>query len=142
MSYTMTMPRRTRHDRASLRRRLLVRAVVWRALLASRRKPKTLQRVLTKASAGLPPVDHATAERVHREVVLASARCAGWRGCLPRSIAIALLCKREGGWPDWCVGVRATPPFAAHAWLEAERRMVGEPGEPANYRPLIRVSTA
>jgi hypothetical protein len=38
----------------------------------------------------------------------------------------------------WCVGGRLLP-FAAHAWVEADRIMVGE-DYPADYfRPLFKV---
>ncbi|MZD07450.1 lasso peptide biosynthesis B2 protein, partial [Streptomyces sp. SID5785] len=45
-----------------------------------------------------------------------------------------------GTWPAWHAGVRAAPPFAPHAWVEAEGRMVGEPATPDEYRPLMTVA--
>ncbi|WP_435854848.1 lasso peptide biosynthesis B2 protein [Streptomyces triculaminicus] len=35
-------------------------------------------------------------------------------------------------------GVR-TPPFAAHAWVEADGQRVGEPHDTATYRTLLTV---
>ncbi|WP_373307212.1 lasso peptide biosynthesis B2 protein [Streptomyces violaceus] len=40
--------------------------------------------------------------------------------------------------PTWCSGVR-TSPFAAHAWVEADDRPVGEPPDTAVYGTLIKV---
>ncbi|WP_372502979.1 lasso peptide biosynthesis B2 protein [Streptomyces rhizoryzae] len=66
-----------------------------------------------------------------------STVCAG-RYCLQRSLATALLCRLRGVWPTWCTGVR-TPPFSAHAWVEAEGRQVGGPPGTASYRPVLTV---
>ncbi len=68
-----------------------------------------------------------------------SLACRGPQGCLPRSLATALLCRMSGQWPVWCVGVRVLPPFGAHAWVEAEGELVHE-NVPADYfRRLISV---
>ncbi|MFI6155867.1 lasso peptide biosynthesis B2 protein [Kitasatospora sp. NPDC051170] len=136
MSVGMTVPR-TRPGGPG--RALTVRAAVLAGLLLARLSPRRLRTLLGRAATGARPAPYRMAERHYREVVGASARCAGWQGCLPRSIAVALLCRLRGGWPQWCVGVRATPPFAAHAWLEAEGRIVAEPGGSGDYRALIRV---
>ncbi|MFF6781758.1 lasso peptide biosynthesis B2 protein [Streptomyces sp. NPDC012510] len=53
-----------------------------------------------------------------------SVRCAG-QGCLPRSIATALLCRARGVWPTWRTGMR-TVPMVAHVWVEAEGRPVDD----------------
>ncbi|WP_079249549.1 lasso peptide biosynthesis B2 protein [Streptomyces sp. IMTB 2501] len=66
-----------------------------------------------------------------------STLCSG-RYCLQRSLATALLCRMRGSWPTWCSGVR-TSPFAAHAWVEADGRPVGEPEDTASYQPMITV---
>jgi hypothetical protein len=71
-------------------------------------------------------------------VVSVSTLCAG-QGCLPRSIAAALLCRARGSWPGWCVGVR-TAPFAAHAWIEADGDPVGEPLGTESFRRVIVVA--
>jgi len=135
----MVVPRRVRSGRRGRRRRALVRGVVLLSLAASHLRPRRLQAAGNRLGAGAWPAPYDVVERLYGEVVRASPRCAGWRGCLPRSIAVALLCRVEGSWPEWCVGVRASPPFAAHAWLEVEAQVVGEPGTPADYRPLLRV---
>lgn len=59
-------------------------------------------------------------------------------GCLPRSIAAALLCRLGGTWATWHVGV-LTSPLTAHAWIEAENRLVDEPQGIDQFRPLITV---
>ncbi len=61
-----------------------------------------------------------------------SLRCAGPKGCLPRSLGAALVCRLSGTWPAWCTGVSMVPPFTAHAWIEADGRPVGE-GVPDDY---------
>lgn len=115
------------------------RTVIWLACLLARLKPKTLARVLGIASRGTKPAVFESAADIHNIVVATSPRCAGWRGCLPRSIAVALLCRCGGTWPTWCVGVRRTPPFAAHAWVESENQVVGEGTPASTYSPLMRV---
>ncbi|WP_341867974.1 lasso peptide biosynthesis B2 protein [Amycolatopsis circi] len=57
---------------------------------------------------------------------------------LQRSIAAALLCRLRGSWPTWCTGVR-TSPFAAHAWIEADGRAIGEPYPDGHYAPMLSV---
>ncbi len=59
-----------------------------------------------------------------RRVVTVSRLCAG-DGCVPRSVAIALLARRHGYGVTWCTGVRDRP-FAAHAWVEIDGAPVGE----------------
>ncbi|WP_227982046.1 lasso peptide biosynthesis B2 protein [Nocardia spumae] len=50
-----------------------------------------------------------------------------------------LLSRRYGAWTTWCVGVRTELPFAAHAWVEAEGRLVGEAGSMSTFSRLIVV---
>jgi hypothetical protein len=63
--------------------------------------------------------------------------CAG-RYCLQRSLAATLLCRMRGTWPTWCTGVR-TPPFTAHAWIEADGHRVDEPEDTTTYRTILTV---
>lgn len=70
-------------------------------------------------------------------MVAVSLLCAG-DGCLPRSLATALLCRLRGTWPTWCAGAR-TAPFAAHAWVEVAGEPVGEPHPAGYYRALVTV---
>ncbi|CAL9424479.1 hypothetical protein SUDANB95_01912 [Actinosynnema sp. ALI-1.44] len=123
MSEQTALPGRPR--RLGARQRVLgwVVTVVARALATL--PPRHIRSVLTAVSAGARPAGHAEALAARDAVTAVSLRCAG-PGCLPRSIATALLCRSRGTWPTWRVGVR-TAPFAAHAWVEADGRPVGEP---------------
>ena len=53
-----------------------------------------------------------------------------------------LLCRQRGYAPTWCVGVVATPPFAAHAWIEADDRIVDEPIDASYLRTFYRVGAS
>ncbi|MCI0385790.1 lasso peptide biosynthesis B2 protein [Streptomyces sp. CNQ085] len=132
MTTEMTMPRRGSGG-------VRVRTAVAAALLLSRLRPGRLRRVLARVSRGARPAGYEETLRVYEAVVAGSRRCAGWYGCLPRSIAIALVCRMSGVWPDWCAGVRGAPPFSAHAWVRAGGRTVGEQ-EPDDLRPLMTVT--
>ncbi|MFD0475475.1 lasso peptide biosynthesis B2 protein [Nonomuraea thailandensis] len=87
------------------------------------------------ARRGAAPATAAQAKAARDAVIAVSLSCAG-QGCLPRSIAAALLCRLRGTWPTWCTGVRVHP-FAAHAWIEAGGRPVDEP--PVHYHRTIVV---
>ncbi|SFK76686.1 Transglutaminase-like superfamily protein [Streptomyces pini] len=130
----MTMPRRGSGSGG-----VRVRTAVAAALVLSRLRPGRLRRVLTRISRGARPAGYEETLRVYEAVVATSRRCAGWYGCLPRSVAIALACRMSGEWPDWCAGVRSAPPFSAHAWVRAGGRAVGEQ-EPDGLRPLMTVT--
>ncbi|RKT54719.1 transglutaminase superfamily protein [Saccharothrix australiensis] len=105
------------------------RVVGWGVTAAARclavLPPRWIRSALVAVSTGARPASYAEAESARGTVIAVSLRCAG-PGCLPRSIATALLCRLRGAWPTWRVGVR-TSPFGAHAWVEAEGRPVGEP---------------
>ncbi|BCK54678.1 lasso peptide biosynthesis B2 protein [Nocardia wallacei] len=111
-------------------------AVVVAGVLA-RLSPRRLRAVLTLLRRGAAPADHSRALWAREAVTAVSTRCAG-RYCLQRSIATAVLCRLTGTWPTWCTGVR-TAPTAAHAWVEAEGRAVGEPPDTAAYHVLLAV---
>ncbi|MFJ1616319.1 MULTISPECIES: lasso peptide biosynthesis B2 protein [unclassified Streptomyces] len=127
----------TGHNRPPLGRRTAARTAVAAARLLARLPPKDLQALLRAARRGARPADHATALRARQDVTAVSVLCSG-RYCLQRSLATALLCRLGGTWPTWSTGVR-TPPFAAHAWVEADGRRVGEPDDTASYRTLLTV---
>lgn len=115
------------------------RGAIALAFLLARLKPHRLAVVLRFLSRGARPAHLDAATTLHELIVSTSPKCAGWRGCLPRSIAIAMLCRCRGTWPTWCAGVRRTPPFAAHAWVECQSQVVGECLPPSAYAPLIRI---
>lgn len=136
MTIQMALPGKKRFP---LRERGRVRLVTSVALLLAKLKPHKIRKILEYVSQAATPVESLTAERIYSAVVTVSPKCAGWKGCLPRSISIALLCRLRGQWPTWCAGVRSTPPFAAHAWVESDGQLIGEPGNPSDYRALMRV---
>jgi hypothetical protein len=138
MTANMSMP-----DRSAIpsrwRDRGAVRVITLVSLFLARLSPTWLRAVMSWVAAGAAPAQYARAERAYRAVVAISPRCAGWKGCLPRSITVCLLCRLSGQLPVWCCGVRSTLPFTAHAWVQADGRIVAEPGRPDAYRPLIQV---
>ncbi|MFB4284241.1 lasso peptide biosynthesis B2 protein [Nonomuraea sp. MTCD27] len=119
--------------RLSWRRRPSAMAAVAAARLIARLPPARIRAVLELARRGAVPATADQAKRARDAVIAVSLFCAG-QGCLPRSIAAALLCRLHGAWPTWCTGVRVHP-FAAHAWIEADGRPIDEP--PARFHPTI-----
>lgn len=113
-------------------RRLTARLVLLPALALALLPPRRLRAVLALVRRGARPATAAEAGNARDAMCAVSLTCAGPRGCLPRSLGAALLCRARGSWPTWCTGVRVVPPFTAHAWLEAEGRPVGE-GVPDDY---------
>ncbi|EIV90644.1 lasso peptide biosynthesis B2 protein [Frankia sp. QA3] len=120
-------------------RRLGAMAAVGAARLLATQSPARIRRVLARLGAGAQPADYATALAARQAVMAVSLTCRGARGCVPRSIATTLLCRMTGSVPTWCVGVRTVAPFAAHAWVEAEGAIVGEPMPPGYLRALLAV---
>ncbi|SFC97778.1 lasso peptide biosynthesis B2 protein [Streptomyces aidingensis] len=121
------------------RHRLAARLVLLPALLLARLPPHRLRSVLTLLRRGAAPASAARTAGARDAMCAVSLRCAGPRGCLPRSLGAALLCRLGGTWPTWCAGVRRLPPFAAHAWLEAEGRPIGEAVPDDYFRPLLTI---
>jgi Transglutaminase-like superfamily len=130
------------HDpgRLSLRRRLVVRAVVAAARLLAAQKPDRIRYVLCHLRRGARPASRAEAMAARRDTVLVSAFCSGPLGCLPRSIATVLLCRLHGALPTWHAGVRRYPPFGAHAWVSVDGAAVAEPYPEGFHIPLLTVS--
>ncbi|HLL34601.1 lasso peptide biosynthesis B2 protein [Streptomyces sp. NPDC052773] len=130
MSTSQVVP----HDPRSvpLGPRLVTRLVVGCAHLLARQPPARIRKVLLRLRPGARPATLAEAARARETVLAVSLAAGGQQGCLPRSLATVLLCRLRGQWPTWCVGVRTQPPFAAHAWVEADGVLVGE-GAPADY---------
>ncbi|MFF5205259.1 lasso peptide biosynthesis B2 protein [Streptosporangium sp. NPDC000396] len=115
---------------------LLVIALAWPL---ARCAPYRLRAVLQFLSKGARAATVEEAERARNAIVGLSVRHSGPR-CLERSIAIALMCRLTGSWPDWCTGV-STHPFEAHAWVEAEDKPIGEnPDEIIHFFVTMKVS--
>ena len=126
----------------SLPRRLQAYAVIGVARVLATRSPRRIRTVLGVLRRGARPATYEQAKAARDTVVAVSLTCAAREGCLPRSLATTLLCRLHGSWPAWCVGARRLPPFAAHAWVEAEGVMVDEDYPPDYFRPLLRVPAA
>ncbi|MET9507331.1 lasso peptide biosynthesis B2 protein [Streptomyces flavidovirens] len=123
-------------------RRLAARLVLLPALALSLLPPRRIRTVLARVRRGATPATAAQAKNARDAMCAVSLRCAGPKGCLPRSLGAALLCRLGGSWPTWCTGVRVVPPFTAHAWVEADGRPVDE-GVPDDYfTRLITVAPA
>ncbi|MFI5779507.1 lasso peptide biosynthesis B2 protein [Nocardia sp. NPDC051570] len=124
--------------RPSLATRFAARLAVTVALVMARwLSPRRIRRTLAALSYGAAPATYRQAFDARSAIVATSLVCAG-KGCLPRSIAATLLCRMRGQWPTWAVGAR-TAPFLAHAWIEAEGRIVDEGEHISTYRRLITV---
>lgn len=140
MSVNMSLqdhgPARRRHRTVES---LIVRLMVCFAWAVNLLPPRMIRHCLSVMRRGSRPASLARAETARRLVVSVSANAAGPYGCLVRSLATALACRIHGEWPTWCVGVRAEPPFGAHAWVEAEGQLVSEPGNMETYRRLITI---
>ncbi|MBL1083895.1 lasso peptide biosynthesis B2 protein [Streptomyces actinomycinicus] len=115
-----------------LSRRLAARLVLLPAVALALLPPRRIRVVLGVLRRGAGPATVAQAQEARDALCAASLHCAGPKGCLPRSLGAALLCRLGGTWPTWCTGVRVVPPFTAHAWIEADGRPVGE-GVPEGY---------
>nr|WP_202035875.1 lasso peptide biosynthesis B2 protein [Streptomyces mexicanus] len=120
-----------------MRRRVPARIAVLAACLLARLPPRRIRLVLRLLRRGAAPATHAQALAARQDITATSTLCAGTY-CLQRSLATTLLCRMRGNWPTWCTGVR-TPPFTAHAWVEADGRPVGEPADITAYRTIISV---
>ncbi|MFF4801250.1 lasso peptide biosynthesis B2 protein [Streptomyces sp. NPDC001351] len=112
--------------------RLAARLMLLPAVLLALLPPRRIRAVLGVLRRGAPPATTAQAQAARDAMCAVSLRCTGPKGCLPRSLGAALLCRLRGTWPTWCAGVRVVPPFTAHAWIEAEGHPVGE-GVPDGY---------
>lgn len=128
----------TRHSLGPTQRANIT-ALVGLSRLLRHLKPDRLQRVMSLVVRGARPADYGVARDARDDILSASAVCRGDKACLVRSVAAMLLCRQRGYAPAWCVGVVATPPFAAHAWIEADNRIVDEPVEASYLRAFYRV---
>jgi Transglutaminase-like superfamily len=112
--------------------RTTARLAVGCAHILATQPPGRIRTVLSWVRRGARPATVQETAAARSTVLTVSLASGGRRGCLPRSLATVLLCRMRGQWPTWCVGVRTRPPFAAHAWVEAEGELVGE-SSPADY---------
>lgn len=120
-------------------RKVVARFAVGLAHLIARLSPRHIRTVMTLLRRGAAPATHVNAKAARDAVLAVSLACTGPQGCLPRSLATALLCRMSGQWPVWCVGVRVLPPFGAHAWVEAGGRLVDEDAPDDYFQRLMTV---
>lgn len=118
---------------------MVVRLVVGVARILATRPPAQIRRVLNVLRRGAEPATARQAAAARADVVAVSLGCAAPEGCLPRSLATVMLCRLQGRWPTWCVGVRRMAPFGAHSWVEAEGGPVGEDAPAGYFATLISV---
>jgi hypothetical protein len=122
-----------------LPRRILAYLTVAAARLLAAQSPRRIRTVLGWLRRGAKPATFEQAKAARDTVVAVSLTCAAREGCVPRSLATIMLCRLRGRWPTWCVGARRLPPFAAHAWVEADGIMVGEEYPPDYFRTFFTV---
>jgi Transglutaminase-like superfamily len=137
----MSMPEAVFYQPRSvpLPRRIVTYLAVGAARLLATQSPRRIRMVLGWLRRGAKPATVEQAKAARDAVVAVSLACAAREGCVCRSLATVLLCRLRGRWVTWCVGARRVPPFAAHAWVEADGVMVGE-DYPADYfRTLFTV---
>jgi hypothetical protein len=137
----MSMPEAVFYQPRSvpLPRRIVTRLAVGAARLLATQSPRRIRSALELVRRGAKPATVEQAKEARDAVVAVSLVCAAREGCVARSLATVLLCRLRGQWPTWCVGARRAPPFAAHAWVEADGIMVGEEYPPDYFRMLFTV---
>ncbi|XVS62685.1 lasso peptide biosynthesis B2 protein [Actinosynnema sp. CA-299493] len=128
----------TRTGGVGIARRLSATSAVYLARALAKLPPRRIRRVLTALTRGARPATLEEARAAHRSVLASSVMVAG-DGCLPRSIAVALLCRLRGGWPTWRAGTRLHP-FRAHAWVEVDGVPIGEPSDMGLWAPMITIA--
>ena len=121
--------------------RLLVRLASYTAAIMAGLKPIHLRTVLTLIRGNARPATIAEATVALSEVTHLVPRTRGVFGCLPKSLAAVLVLRVRGAWATWCVGVRTQPPFAAHAWIEAESQVIQEKVDGDSLITLFRVTS-
>jgi hypothetical protein len=137
----MSMPEAVFYQPRSvpLPRRIVTYLAVGGGRLLATQSPRRIRTVLGWLRRGATPATFDQAKAARDAVVAVSLVCAAREGCVARSLATMLLCRLRGQWPTWCVGARRVPPFAAHAWVEAEGTPVGEDYPPDYFRILFTV---
>lgn len=137
----MTIPQTVSHNPRTVpwRVRVRVRLASAGAALLARCSVNRIHRTLLRLRSGAAPATSEQAVSMREAVMRVSLPCARPDGCLRRSVAVVLLARMYGSWATWCTGPTTRPPFMAHAWIEAEGRMVGEPVPEDQFCAVIRV---
>ena len=119
--------------------RALAGIAVASARLLAMLPPRQIRSILTWLRRRARPATPEQALDARDTVVKVSLSCAGPEGCLARSLATVVLCRMRGQWATWCVGVRRSPPFTAHAWVEVDGSAISEPYPPDYFRKFFTV---
>lgn len=119
----------------SLGVRLRTRTCVGLAFGVSQLKPVWIRQAMQTVVRGGKKPKIEMVEHYRRLIVSVSTTCAG-EGCLPRSIATALLARSHGYGVTWCTGAQDRP-FAAHAWVELDGEPIGEVADLNGFRKLL-----
>lgn len=119
--------------------RFVILVFVSLARLMVRSSPTVLRTRLARLCSGVRLGSYFEVQKVRDAVLSSSSLCRGSDACLIRSVTVLLVCRWKGYVPVWCVGVAVVPPFAAHAWLEAEGRVVDEPFTVDSFKAFFKV---
>jgi hypothetical protein len=134
LSSSRPEPRRRLAALSRLERRLLPRALLTVVLASVRLRAMGLERTQRRMSGSrrVPPADADERATASARVVWAITRRLPYaRTCLPRSVALWALLRRQGIDSEVVIGVRpGGAPLDAHAWVERA-------GVPLNERPDI-----
>jgi len=123
--------------RSSFRERCVARIAVSTAMAMSRLSPSMIKKILVMIVRTGKRPSTGYVKHYRQLVASVSAFCAG-EGCLPRSIAIALVARMHGYGVTWCTGVKDRP-FIAHAWVEVDGKPIGEVSDLSNFNRLMVV---
>ncbi|WP_409527722.1 lasso peptide biosynthesis B2 protein [Rhizobium lusitanum] len=108
------------------------------SFVLARFRPRRLIKALEILRVGCRAATPEEVAAARNAIVYVSTTCAG-EGCLPRSIATAMLCRIHGVWPVWRAGARQEP-FEAHAWVEADGVPIGENFKSGYFTVMMEVS--
>lgn len=122
-------------DRTDAVTTMMARLSAGAGLLLSHLPPAAIRRILTAVVGRGRKPDYEEVVFCRRAIVAVSRMCAG-EGCLPRSIATALMARWYGFGVTWCTGVQDRP-FAAHAWVEVDGRPVDEVADLSGFHRIM-----
>ncbi len=112
-------------------------AVVWvRARLWLLPFPVIRRQIEREPVPRFTPRQPWTSEQI-AQAVRRAGRCVPRASCLVLALAARELCAEAGHATRLHVGVRPGPPFAAHAWLECEGRLLLGDEHAEEYAPLL-----
>ena len=105
-------------------------------------KPDRLQRLISLVVRGTQLADYSVVCDVRCEILFVSGMFRGDMACLIRSVAAMLSVQAARLRADVVRRRRRHAPFAAHAWIEADNRIVDEPIGASYLRTFYRVGAS